>query len=114
MRWADVIALVRVDTYQDDEGGQHEGERVEREVFCNVGTLGLMTMAELRSSDVRITSGESVPNTGMHEMHLVMVRALDYGGEELVVFHGKEMDVVSAITKGENIELIIRRRVGNA
>ena len=113
-RWNDTITLLSApNSYQDEEGGQHEGERVAREVFCNPGTFGVMTMAQLRSSEVRITSGDSVPEVGLREMHLVYVREIDYEDEDQVIFHGKEMDVIGATSEGENRKLIIRRRLGN-
>lgn len=114
MRWNDEITLLSArDAWQDDEGAWHEGDRSERVVYCNHGTLGLMTMSQLHSSEVRITSGESVPEAGLREMHVVYVREVDYEGEDQVVFHGKEMEVIATTSEGENLKMIIRRRLGN-
>lgn len=113
-RWNDVIYLLSApNAYQDSEGGQHEGERVARRVFCNVGTMGLMTMAEMRSSEVRITSGENIPNVGMHTMHVVWIRQIDYQGEDQCIFNDKEMDIIALTSEGENYKMIIRERIGN-
>lgn len=113
-RWNETIILLSAPkSYQDAEGGWHEGERVGREVFCNVGMLGVMTMAQLRSSEVRITSGESVPDVGLREMHVVWIRQIDYDNEDQVIFRGMEMDVIAATSEGENYKMIIRRRLGN-
>ena len=113
-RWNETIILLSAPrSYQDSEGAWHEDEREGREVFCNVGMIGTMTMAQLRSSEVRITSGESVPNVGMTEMHVVWIRQIDYNDEDQVIFHDKEMDIIAATSEGENLKMIIRRRLGN-
>lgn len=113
-RWCDEITLLKpANRWQDQEGGWHEGERVERRVYCNVGFMGLMTMAELRSSEVRITSGESTPNVGMHDMHVVWIRQVDYEGEDQAIFRGEEMDIIASTSEGDNLKVIIRKRIGN-
>ena len=113
-RWADVITLLKADeAYQDAMGSWHEGERTERTVFCNRGIMGLMTMAQLRSSEVRITGGEDVPEVGMRSMHVVYIREIDYEGEDQAIFLGKEMDVLAATSEGENYKVILRERLGN-
>ena len=114
MRWNDTIILLASDeSYQDDEGGWHEGVRREREVFCNHGILGTMVDAQLRSSEVRITSGEAAPQVGLRKMHRVYVKEIDYEDESQVIFHGREMDVISATSEGDNMNLIISERLGN-
>jgi hypothetical protein len=113
-RWNETITLLSApEAYQDDEGGWHEGERTEREVFCNPGIIGTMTMAQLRSSEVRISGNDNVPEVGLREMAMVYVRQIDYDNEDQCIYHGKEMDVIAATTERENWKLIIRRRVGN-
>lgn len=113
-RWNEVITfLAPVEAYQDSMGAWHEGERRERKVFCNVGTIGIMTMAQLRSSEVRITNGRSVPDVGMRDMHVVYVRQIDYEGEDQCLFRGAEMDVIAATSEGANYKIIIRRNIGN-
>ncbi len=113
-RWNETITLLSDrGMWQDDEGAWHEGGQVGREVFCNVGTIGIMTMAQLRSSEVRITGGEDVPGTGLSEMHVVYIRQVDYEGESQVVFRGREMQVIAATSEGENYKVILRRRFGN-
>ena len=113
-RWSEEITLLKADkAYQDDEGAWHEGERTARRVFCNKGIMGLMTMAQLRSSEVRITGGEDVPEVGMRSMHVVYIREADYEGEDQVIFHGKEMDVIATTSEGMNLKVILRERLGN-
>ena len=113
-RWNDVITLLSApNAYQDEEGGCHEGERVGREVFCNPGIIGTMTMAQLRSSEVRITGGEDVPEVGLRNMAMVYIRQIDYEGEDQVIYHGKEMEVIAATSDGQNYKCIIRERLGN-
>ena len=113
-RWNDVITFLSAENaYQDEELAWHEGERVERTVFCNPGIIGVMTMAQLRSSEVRITGGEGVPEVGMTHMHMVYVRQIDYHDEDQAVYHGEEMDVIAATSERENYKLILRRKYGN-
>lgn len=113
-RWNEEITLLSAaNAYQDEEGGWHEGERVERRVFCNPGILGVMTMAQLRSSEVRITGGENIPETGLRDMHVVYIRQIDYRNEDQVIYRGEEMDVIAATSEGENYKVIVRRRIGN-
>ena len=113
-RWNEEISLLSApNAWQDEEGGWHEGERVPKRVFCNPGILGTMTMAQLRSSEVRITGGEDVPNTGLRDMHVVYLKQIDYGGEDQVIYRGEEMDVIAATSEGENYKVILRARFGN-
>lgn len=113
-RWNEVITLLSApNAYQDAEGGWHEGERVEREVFCNPGIIGTLTMAQLRSSEVRITGGEDIPEIGLREMAMVYIKAIDYEGEDQCIYNGKEMDIIALTSEGDNLKAIIRRRFGN-
>lgn len=113
-RWNETIILLKpVNKWQDEEGAWHEGERESREVFCDSGMLGNMTMAQLRSSEVRITSGESSPNVGMTRMDVVRIKQIDYDDEDQAIYRGKEMDVIAATSEGENYKVILRRRLGN-
>ena len=113
-RWAETVTLLSPEgRWQDKAGAWHEGDREPREVFCDVGTIGLMTMAQLRSSEVRVTSGDRAPEVGIREMHVLRIRRVDYGGEDQVVFRGKEMDVIAATSDGEDYKVIVRRRLGN-
>ena len=114
IRWNAVITLVTTpEAYQDDEGTWHEGEQVERTVFCNPMTIGSMTMAQLRSSEVRITNGTTVPETGLRQMAMVQVKTIDYEFEQQCIYKGIEMDIISAIDNGENTNLLIKQRLGN-
>ena len=114
MRWNEVITLISTpDSYQDDEGGQHEGEAVEREIYCDVGMIGTMTMAQLRSSEIRITGNDSIPEVGLRQMHVIYIRQIDYQGEQKVRFHGKEMDVIGLTSDRSNYKMIVRERLSN-
>ncbi len=113
-RWADVITLLSAtDSYQDEEGGWHEGERVERTVFCNNAIVGTMAMAQLRSSEVRVTNTNDPVDMGLMETAMVYVMTMDYMGEDQCIYHDKEMQVIAATNDGENTKLFLRRRVGN-
>lgn len=113
-RWNETITLLSCpNAYQDEEGGYHEGERVGREVFCNPGIIGTMTMAQLRSSEVRINSNDKAPEVGLRDMAMVYVRDIDYEGEDQCIYHGKEMDIIAGTSEREYWKLIVRRRIGN-
>lgn len=113
-RWSDVITLLEVtEPWVDEEGAEHSGERRERTVFCNPGTLGVMTMAQLRSSEVRITNGEAGPEIGLREMSMVYIRQCDYRGEDRVIYHGLEMDVIALTSDRDNYKMIVRQRYVN-
>lgn len=112
-RWNDTITLLSYgEPWVDAEGGEHEGERMSREVFCNPGIIGTMAIAQLRSSEVRVNNG-SGPDVGMRAAVMVYVRTIDYADEDQVIYHGKEMQVISATSEGENTKLLMRRRIGN-
>lgn len=113
-RWNETITLLSSpNKYQDEEGAWHEGEQVGREVFCNPGMIGLMTMAQLRSSEVRITGTDEAPEVGLRGMHMVYIRDIDYGGEAQVIYRGKEMDLIGWTSEGPNCKCILRERIGN-
>lgn len=113
-RWNDVVTLLSSpNKYQDSQGAWHEGEQVPKMVFCSPMMLGTMALAQLRSSEVRITGNDTVPDDGMHEMHCILIKAIDYDGETQVLYHGKEMEIIAATSIGEDYKVIIRRRVGN-
>jgi hypothetical protein len=113
-RWNETIDLLSAKAaWQDDEGGWHEGERDPRTVFCNPLTIGSMTLAQLRSSEVRTTSGEGSPDVGMQVAALVQVRTIDYGDEDQVLYRGKEMRVIAATAAGEKTNLYLQRVMGN-
>lgn len=113
-RWNETVDLISTaDAYQDESGTWHSGEKTYKTVFCNPGTLGIMTMSQMRSSEVRITNGEAVPEAGLRNMSVIYIRAVDYDGQQSLVFRGKEMDVYAVTTEGENYKCIIRERLGN-
>lgn len=113
-RWNETITLLSApNAHQDEEGSWHEGERVGREVFCNPGVMGTMVMAQLRSSEVRTDNAKAAVNTGLRPAALVYVKAIDYEGEDQVIYRGEEMDVTSATSEGENMKLFIQRKIGN-
>lgn len=113
-RWNETVTLLKpTKRWQDNEGAWHEGVREERTVFCNVGMLGTMTLAQLRSSEVRITSGENTPNVGMTAMHVLYIKQIDYDGEDQLIFRDEEMDVIAATSEGDDYKVIVRKRLGN-
>ncbi len=101
MRWNDSVTLLSAsEAYQDDEGAWHEGERREREVFCNPRTMGLVAMTDVIDAGLRVDCQ-------------VQVRAIDYEGEDQVCYHGRELEVVYVTGSGENRILSLGRRLGN-
>lgn len=112
--WNETITLVKdVEPWQDDAGAWHEGKTIEREVFCKVGMMGTLTMAQLRSSEVRIVSSDSPPEVGLRSMHVVYIKQIDYDNEPRVIFRGEEMDVIGLTSEHESYKMIIRKRIGN-
>ena len=115
MRWNETVTLLSAaNKYQDSAGAWHEGERVAREVFCNQMTIGTMAMAHLRSSDVRIANTTEPVDVGMHNEKMVQLRTIDYGGEDQVLFHGEEYQVMYSSGAGEFVTLTIAQQLGNA
>ena len=114
MRWNETITLLKATApYQDSTGAWHEGERTAREVFCNEMTIGTMTLAHLRSSDIRMTNTTEPVDIGMHNEHMVQLRAVDYEGEDQCLFHGQEYQVMYSSGAGEFRTLTIAQQLGN-
>ena len=114
MRWNDEVTILSPkDAYQDSSGSWHEGERTERTVFCNAMTLGLMAMANLRSSDVRLANSTDPVDMGLRNQHMIQIRAIDYQGEDQVIYHGDEYEVMYLSGSGEFRILTIAQRLGN-
>lgn len=113
MRWKEVITFLGMtDPYQDSAGAWHQGERTERTVFCNEYTIGSMAMAHLRSNTVRMANGNEPIDVGMRNEHMVVVRAVDYHGEDKCVFRGDEYEVMYQTGSGEMLTLTIGQRFG--
>ena len=113
-RWNDVITLLAApEKYQDDAGSWHEGERVGRQVFCNPGIIGIMTMAQLRSSEARTENTRQPVDIGLTDASMVYVRTVDYEGEDACIYRGKEMDITIVTSDGENTKLVLHRNLGN-
>lgn len=112
--WNETITLLKnTEPWQDDAGAWHEGKVEEREVFCKVGMLGTLTMAQLRSSEVRITANDPAPEVGLRQMHVIYIKQIDYDDEPRVIFRGQEMDVIGLTSERETYKMIIRKRIGN-
>lgn len=115
MRWNDTITLLAApNKYQDEAGAFHEGERVGREIFCNPVTLGLVQMAQLRSSDVRMNSSTSQLDVGLRNEHAIQVRSIDYQNEDQVIYHGEEYEVLYYSGGGEFKLITIGQRLGSS
>lgn len=114
MRWNETVTLLKAGAkYQDSAGAWHEGVRTERTVFCNAMTIGVMAMAHLRSSDVRIANTTEPVDVGMHNERMIQLRSIDYEGEDQVRFHGEEYEVMYSSGSGEFITLTIAQQLGN-
>ena len=115
MRWNDTVTLLSPTAkYQDSSGSWHEGERTERTVFCNSMTIGTMTLAHLRSSDIRMANSTEPVDIGMHNEHMLQIRSVDYGGEDQVIYHGEEYSVMYLAGAGEFRTMTIGQQLGNA
>lgn len=115
MRWNDTVTLLSpAHKYQDAAGAWHEGERVPRTVFCNVMTISMVQMAQLRSADVRAQSSTQTLDIGLRNEHMIQVRAIDYNGEDQVIFHGQEFEVLYLSGSGETRTLTIGQRIGSS
>lgn len=114
-RWNEtVILLSPAEKYQDSTGAWHEGRRPRREVFCNEFTISTVQMAHLRSSDIRMTNTTQPVDVGLRHEHMLQMRRIDYEGEDQVIYHGEEYEVIYASGGGEMIYLTIGQRMSNA
>lgn len=115
MRWNKCVTLLSPsEPYQDDEGGAHYGEPVERTVFCNERSLGTMTMAHLRSSDVRMANSNEPIDVGMRHEHLLELRSAEYFDEDRCIFEGEEYEIMFKTGSGEKCTIAIGQRIGNS
>lgn len=114
MRWNKFVTLLTpAERYQDDEGGWHYGEPEQRTIPCNEYNLGVMAMAHLRSTDVRLANANEPIDIGMRNEHMIEVRHIDYQGEDRCIFEGEEYEVMYASGNGEFRMLTIGQRIGN-
>lgn len=109
----DLVLLKATESYQDEEGGYHEGKREPRTVVCRSVIYGAMTRAQLRSSDIRLQNQSDIPYVGMKTMAVVELWTIDYEGETQAIFRGEEVEVEVDTTFGPKTQLILRQRLGN-
>ena len=113
-RWNRTLTLLTpVEMYQDEEGGFHYGEPTERVVYCNEYNIGIMTMAHLRSSDVRMANDNEPVDVGIRNEHMVQVRAVDYQSEDRCIYEGEEYEILYSTGSGDMRLLTIGQRIGN-
>lgn len=114
MRWNETVTLLSAtEKYQDETGAWHEGERTARTVFCNQMIMGFMSIANLRSSEIRMANTTEPVDVGLRNESMIQVRAIDYGGEDKCIFHGEEYEVMYLSGSGEYRVLTIAQRIGN-
>lgn len=114
MRWNKCITfLTPARAFQDDEGGTHYGTPEKRTVFCNENSIGTMTMAHLRSSEIRMANSNEPIDVGMRHEHMIEVKAIDYCDEDRCIFECQEYEVLAATGAGDRRFLIIGQRIGN-
>lgn len=77
-------------------------------------TLSLVAMAQLRSADVRAQSSTQTLDVGLRNEHMIQVRAIDYHGEDQLIFRGDEYEVLYLSGSGEFRTLTIGQRLGSA
>lgn len=109
----DITLVAFEDAYQDDEGGIHEGGRVERTIQCRSVIYGSLIRAQVRLSDFRVLNVDDSPYVGMTTMGTVEVWSIDYHGEEVAIYRGEEVQVEIDAMYGAKTQLILRRRLGN-
>lgn len=115
MRWNEVVTFLGVgEQYQDSAGAWHQGERVERLVYCNEYTIGAMAMAHLRSNTVRMANGNEPIDVGLRNEHMLEVRTVDYLGEDKCIFRGEEYEVMYITGAGDTRLITIGQRFGTA
>lgn len=114
MRFNDAVTLLSTpQRYQDETGAWHEGEPVQRTIFCNPMTIGVVAMANLRSSEVRMMNATQPVDVGLRNEHMLQIRALDYAEEQQCIYHGEQYEVLYASGSGEFRVLTIGQRLGS-
>ena len=115
MRWNKTVTLLSAtEKWQDEAGLWHEGKRTERTVFCNEYTIGVVAMANLRSSVIRAVSSSEPVDVGLRNEHMLEVRTVDYQHEDKVFYEGEEYEVLYVSGSGETRLLTIGQRIGDA
>lgn len=113
-RWNKVVTLLApAESFQDEAGAWHRGERVGRTVFCNEYSIGVLTLSHLRSSDVRTMNDTERVDVGMHNERMLQVRAMDYEGEDQVIYEGEEYEVMYTSGAGEKLLLTIGQKLSS-
>ena len=114
MRWNKVVTLLTPsEKYQDEEGSWHYSEPVERLVYCNENSIGTMTMAHMRSSDVRTANSNEPVDMGMRHEHFLEMRSIEYRNEDRCIYEGEEYEVLFKTGSGERCIICIGQRIGN-
>ena len=109
----DLILLEANASYQDEEGGYHEGKREPHPVVCRSVIYGAMVRSQLRSSDIRLQNQSDMPYVGMTVMAVVELWTIDYSGETQAIFRGQEVEVEVDTVFGKKTQLILRQRLSN-
>ena len=113
-RWNRTLTLLTpAERYQDEEGGWHYGEPAKRVIFCNEYSIGVMTMAHLRSSEVRMANDNEPVDVGIRNEHMVQVRAIDYNSEDRCIYEKEEYEILYSTGSGDYRLLTIGQRIGN-
>ena len=114
MRWNKVVTLLTPkEPWQDEEGSWHYGEYDERVVYCNENSIGTMTMAHMRSSDVRTANSNEPVDMGMRHEHFLEMRSIEYRDEDRCIYEGAEYEVLFKTGAGERCIICIGQRIGN-
>jgi hypothetical protein len=72
-----------------------------------------MTMAHLRSSDIRTMNDSERVDVGMHNERMIQLRSMDYQGEDQVVYEGQEYEVMYSSGAGELVLLTIGQKLSS-
>lgn len=98
-RYKDILTLVSLTTNQTDDGSLVH-DRQERDVFANRYEIGAATYVAARSVGLRADAE-------------FQIRTVDYAGEQVAVYDGKEYDVERVSDTGEFTRLTLARKLSN-
>lgn len=93
--YEDSCFLVSNKTYVDENGVKHVSEKVEREVYCMVGSIYQKEFYEAYQA-------------GITAQYRLTVAVADYENEKTVKYNGIYYTVYRRYPTGDNIELYLR------
>ena len=96
-----ILRDVATEMVVDDEGNEIEAAPPnDKEVFCNVRSVGIETWA-------------TVAELGIKPEAQIQVRSCDYAGQTLVLLNGREYDVSYTTTRGDYTIITLATHIPN-